>query len=210
MHTLIVCGGTPPSKKLLLTEVEKAELTLGADSGGYVFLGLGLYPDLVIGDLDSFTHTNHQKVPTLRDPDQDTNDLEKALHYALQQGATSCTVLGALGKRLDQTLKNVSVLLRFNSQFESLIFRDDYGDTFLVPSPYQLKYPVGTVVSFVPLGGPVTGFTSTGVKYPLTNSFLEMGVQDGTSNTIISEHAEVRFESGNLVVFVGNGDKINQ
>ena len=207
MHTLIVCGGTPPTKKLLFSEIEHADLTLGADSGGYVFLGFGKFPDLVIGDLDSFKYTNHEGVKTLRDPDQETNDLEKALAYALEKGATTCTVLGALGKRFDHTLKNLSVLLQFNKQFEELIFRDNYGDLFLVESGFALDYPIGTVISFMPIGGGVPDFTTTGVLYPLTGTLLEMGGQDGTSNEITKEGGTVTFSGGNLAIFVGLGEK---
>lgn len=210
MHALIVCGGTPPTKKLLETEIEAADLTIGADSGGYVFLGFKYFPDVVIGDLDSFKYTSHESVNVIHDPDQDTNDLEKALNYALQQGASTCVVLGTLGKRIDHTIKNLSVLQRFQLKFDSIIFRDDYGDMFLVASPYQPKYEHGTIISFFPVGTPISGFSSKGVKYPLTDSSLVMGIQDGTSNEIISEDAEITFDSGFLGVFVGTGEKIKK
>jgi len=208
MQALIVCGGTPPSKKLLEAEINKADLTIGADSGGYVFLGFKHLPDVVIGDLDSFKYTNHEGVNVIHDPDQETNDLEKALKYAYQKGAKKCVVLGALGKRIDHTFKNISVLQRFHSTFESIIFRDNYGDTFLVNSPCHLSFDVGTNISFFPIGTPVTAFSSTGVKYPLTNEALVMGVQDGTSNKMISSTAKITFSDGFLGVFVGTGDKM--
>ena len=54
MQALIVCGGSPPSKNLLENEINRANLTIGADSGGYVYIGFKHLPDVVIGDLDSF------------------------------------------------------------------------------------------------------------------------------------------------------------
>lgn len=210
MQALIICGGTPPTKKLFEQEFENADLTLGADSGGYVYLGFGYYPDLVIGDMDSFKYTNHEGVHILHDPDQETNDLEKALTYALSKGAKTCVVMGALGRRFDHTLKNLSVLLQFNGEFDELLFRDDYGDMFLVDSGYKLNFPIGTVISFMPVGGQVEGFTSSGVLYPLTNTPLAMGIQDGTSNEITETGGEVTFSSGNLCVFVGTGKKIKK
>lgn len=210
MRALIVCGGSPPSKKLLETEIDQADLTIGADSGGYVFLGFKHFPDVVIGDLDSFKYTNHEGVHVIHDPDQDTNDLEKALNYAIQKGAKSCIVLGTLGKRIDHTVKNLSVLQQFHAKFESIIFRDDYGDMFLVTSPYRPTYEIGTIISFFPVGTPITGFSSSGVKYPLSNSALVMGSQDGTSNEITSKEVKITFDDGILGVFVGTGDKIKK
>ncbi len=210
MQALIVCGGTPPSKNLLESEIEAADFTIGADSGGYVFLGFKHYPDVVIGDLDSFEYTNHEGVKVIHDPDQDTNDLEKALNHALHKGAKSCVVLGTLGKRIDHTIKNVSVLQQFLPKFDSIIFRDDYGDMFLTKSPFKPNYDLGTIISFFPVGTPITGFSSKGVKYPLSDSALVMGSQDGTSNEIISDEVEITFDEGFLGVFVGTGDKIKK
>ena len=210
MQSLIVCGGTPPTKNLLDNEIKEANLKIAADSGGYVYLGNKFYPDIVIGDLDSFKYTNHEGVNILHDPSQETNDLEKALDYALLKGTRRCVVLGALGKRFDHTIKNISVLQQFHSSFESIIFRDDYGDLFLIKSPFKANYEVGTVISFFPIGNPVHGFTSRGVKYPLTNSVLIMGKQDGTSNEITSDTLEITFDNEFLGVFVGTGNKIKK
>lgn len=210
MRALIVCGGSPPSKNLLESEIKNADLTIGADSGGYVFLGFKQYPDVVIGDLDSFKYTNHEGINIIHDPDQDTNDLEKALNYAKSKGATNCIVLGTLGKRIDHTVKNLSVLQQFQAKFESIIFRDDYGDMFLVSSPFRPNYQIGTIISFFPVGKPITGFSSSGVKYPLNKSELAMGIQDGTSNEVVSEHVEILFDDGLLGVFVGTGEKIKK
>lgn len=208
MHVLIVAGGVPPTKKLLEQEIEQADLCIGADSGGHTFLGYGFTPDIVIGDMDSFVYTRHKGVNILEDKDQETNDLEKSLSYALEKGARTCVILGALGKRIDHTMKNFSVLQQFWPRFDSILFRDDYGDTFLVTSPYKPDLPIGTIISFFPVRNPVEEFTSRGVLYPLTNSILEMGGQDGTSNEITHNEVEVTFKEGFLGVFVGNGSKM--
>lgn len=110
---------------------------------------------MVIGDLDSFKYTNHEGVNVIHDPDQDTNDLEKALNYALEQGATLAVVLGTLGKRIDHTIKNLSVLQQFYPKFDSIIFRDDYGDMFLAESPFTPNLEPGSIISFSRLVNPL-------------------------------------------------------
>ncbi len=208
MKVLIVCGGTPPTKKLIETEINNAKLVIGADSGGHAILGYGFTPDIVLGDLDSFHYTRHHGIKVLKDEDQETNDLEKSLVYALKQGATHCVVLGTLGKRIDHTFKNLSVLKQFHHKFESLVYRDDYGDTFLIESPYELTIDLNTVISFIPLSGKVSGITTTGVQYPLTSESLEIGVRDGTSNAATSNKVTAVFEDGDMALFVGTGDKL--
>ncbi len=210
MNALIVAGGTPPKKDLLEKEIETADLVIGADSGGHAIIGYGFTPDIVIGDMDSFVYTNHEGINILEDKDQETNDLEKALSYALKQGATHAVVLGALGKRIDHLMKNMSVLQQFWPKFTDIIFRDDYGDTFLVQSPYKPDLPIGTIISFFPVRNPVEEFTSTDVLYPLTNSVLEMGGQDGSSNEITGDNPTITFKEGFLGVFIGNGEKMKR
>jgi len=210
MRALIIAGGTPPTKRLIQQEIQSADLLIGADSGGHVFLGYGFTPDIVVGDLDSFVYTRHKGVKVLKDVDQETNDLEKALNYSLREGAKECVILGALGKRVDHLMKNISVLMQFWFKFEKIILRDDYGDTFLVQSPFKASYPVGTTISFFPVRNPVEEFSSTGVLYPLTNSIIEMGGQDATSNEITEKESIITFKEGFLGVFVGTGEKMNR
>lgn len=208
MHALIICGGTPPTKALLETHIKKADIQIGADSGGHVFLGYGFTPDIVLGDLDSFKYTNHENIEVLKLDDQNSTDLDKALNYALKKGVTSCSVLGALGKRIDHQQKNLSSLVEFHDRFESLVFEDDYGKTFLVDSPYEEDIPIDTPISFFPVSGFVESFISSGVLYPLNNVRLEPGVQDATSNTVTASPVSLQFSSGKLAVFVGDGGKI--
>jgi len=208
MHALVICGGTPPTKSLLESHIEKADLKIGADSGGHVFLGYGFTPDIVLGDMDSFKYTNHENIEVLELKNQNSTDLDKALNYALKKGAKTCSVLGALGKRIDHQQKNLSSLVEFHERFESLVFEDDYGKTFLVNSPFEANIPLETTISFFPISGFIENFISSGVLYPLNNVRLEPGVQDATSNTVTASPVTLEFSSGKLAVFVGDGSKI--
>ncbi len=210
MNVLIICGGEPPSKELLETEIKSADLTIGADSGGDIIFAAGFKPDIVIGDLDSFDAGGHADVEVLRISEQETNDLEKSLNYALQKGAKNCIVMGILGRRIDHTFKNLSVLAQFSDKFERLVFRDDYGDTFLIKSPFEMGIEVGTVVSFIPLSGKITGITTRGVEYPLTNEMLQVGVRDGTSNVATEPVIRATFGAGDMILFIGNGPKMKK
>ncbi|HBZ38884.1 MAG TPA: hypothetical protein DEO59_10555, partial [Balneola sp.] len=115
---------------------------------------------------------------------------------------------GALGKRIDHQQKNLSSLVEFHDRFESLVFEDDYGKTFLVDSPFEKDIPINTTISFFPVSGFVENFISSGVLYPLNNVRLEPGVQDATSNTVTASPVTLEFSSGKLAVFIGDGSKI--
>jgi len=208
MHILIICGGTPPKKQLLENHLSKADYKIGADSGGHVYLGYGFTPDIVLGDMDSFKYSNHENINILKLEDQNSTDLDKALNHALEKGATTCTVLGAFGKRIDHQQKNLSSLVEYHDRFESLVFEDDYGRTFLADSPYEEEFHMDTTISFFPVSGFVENFISSGVQYPLNNVTLEPGTQDATSNKVTASPVSLEFSSGKLAVFVGDGDKL--
>lgn len=202
MHAVIISKGFPPSKELMEQEVRTADLVIGADGGGNILLAQGILPEVVIGDLDSFQKPDGAEFLIIHDPDQETNDLEKALMYAREQGVTSCTVLGAFGKRMDHSLKNLSVMQQFTSQFDRLTFLDDELEACMVGSEMVGQLPIGSIVSLFPLSGKVKGITTKGLKYALNDEELENGVRDGTSNENISRTFSIKVKEGQLVVFM--------
>ena len=133
MHVLIAGNGQPPDRKLFHRVLDTADLLIAADGGALWCLEYGVEPHLVIGDLDSFPTSHYPGITVVHDPDQETNDLEKALKAAMERGARSVTLLGATGRRLDQSLKNISVMAQFAPHFETLLMRDDTGWMCLLP-----------------------------------------------------------------------------
>jgi len=202
MHAIVLCNGQPPELSLLKESLRPDSLFIAADGGGNSARELGFTPDIVIGDMDSYQPRDKEQVELMHIADQETNDLEKALSYALEQNISSVTVLGATGKRLDHSLKNLSVLKQFNHQFDSLVFKDNFGDTRLVPSSFSTTLPVGTVVSLFPLSGRVTGISTYGLKYPLEDEILENGVRDGSSNLVTGQPLRIEYDSGDLILFI--------
>lgn len=201
---IILCNGEPPYKSQLSDCLEHSDLFIAADGGGNLALEFNLEPDVIIGDLDSFRKINEVMCPVIKNPDQNTNDLEKALNYALQMQSTTAIVFGATGRRVDQTVKNLSVMKQFNNKFDVLIFKDRYSDIKLLASPYTETLPLKTSVSLFPLSGSVSGISSKGLKYELKNDTLENGVFDGSSNETIEPVVEITFKSGDLLFFINH------
>jgi thiamine pyrophosphokinase len=204
MRAVILCDGRPPSADVLNRFLDDASLFIAADGGALTAHAMGLHPEVIIGDFDSFTPDGDELSEIITDPDQETNDLEKALLYALEKGVSDVTIFGATGKRLDHTLKNLSVLKQFQDQFESISFRDRYADIFLAESPFRIELPLHTSVSLFPLSGRVTGITTRGLRYPLNNESLENGLRDGTSNESTQNIVEIEFKKGDLLVFINH------
>lgn len=202
LTVLILCNGLPPSAELFEECYDEADYFIAADGGGNVARTFEKKPHVVIGDLDSFEEQPGEDLDIIHKPDQETNDLEKALEVACDKGAEEVTVLGATGQRLDHTLKNLSVLKQFNSHFKKLIFRDDFGDLILLPGSFTSRFPVGTKLSLFPLSGKVSGIFTKGLQYALEGEEIENGVRDGSSNEVVSSPVTITHEEGDLLLFI--------
>ena len=201
---VILCNGQPPKRTQIVCSLKEADLFIAADGGGNIARTMKLSPDVVIGDLDSYQNNTSDAWQVIEKTDQNFNDLEKALNYALQKNVRETVVFGATGLRLDHTVKNLSVLKQFHNRFETLFFRDRFCDVKLIESPFTGKLPIHTNVSLFPLSGIVGGVTSKGLKYELSNDTLENGVFDGSSNLTVSPEIEITFSSGDLLFFINH------
>ena len=204
MKAVILCDGDIPKKSIFERELSESKLLIAADGGAYHAQKLHLTPDAIIGDLDSYNVTGNETAAIIHDKDQETNDLEKALSYALKKSATDAVVFGATGKRLDHTLKNLSVLLQFDPKFNSVVLMDNYAVMKIIRSPFKETFEPGTVLSLFPLSGKVEGITTKGLKYPLKNETLENGIRDGSSNETVEKTVEIKFKKGDLLLLMNH------
>lgn len=201
---VIICDGELPLKETMTAELIHSDLLIAADGGALALKGMDILPDVIIGDLDSYQPSGNESAKVIKDPDQETNDLEKSLAYAEKESADVVVVFGATGERLDHTLKNLSVLLQFHTRFKHLVFKDHYSTMEIISSPFKRNFETGTSLSLFPLSGTVEEITTRGLKYPLTRGILKNGVQDGSSNETIKKTVEIEFKKGDLLLLVNH------
>ncbi|MFO7847582.1 MAG: thiamine diphosphokinase [Balneolaceae bacterium] len=206
-YGVILCNGRPPGKEQIEQALVSSDLFIAADGGGNHARILGLVPDIVIGDLDSYLHLDTDDYPIIEKSDQNSNDLEKALIYAVEQQITDITVFGATGFRLDHTLKNLSVMKQFNYLFNQLVFLDTYCKTMLIEPAFRQSFPRHTTLSLFPLSGSVSGINSKGLKYELNNDTLKNGEFDGSSNETVAPEIEITYEKGDLLLIINHNEE---
>lgn len=207
MQAVIVAGGDPdPSDASWLAD---AGLLVAADSGACWLDELGVTPDLLVGDLDSIGEPLLQRmaaagVPIERHaPDKDESDAELALTRAVESGAETILILGALsGKRLDHELANL--LLLADPAFAGRDLRIVRGTTTVRAlhggASLELTGRSGDVVTLLPVRGDAQGVTTDGLRYPLTDEALRFGRSRGLSNVVERAGASVWLKSGTLLV----------
>lgn len=207
MITLIYGNGEALSPSVFAAIQPHITHWVAADGGAQHVLAHNIIPDVIIGDMDSFTTSEDLEHLVMTDPDQETNDLEKALLYCQKNSRHHIWIAGATGLRVDHTLKNLSVLLQFNPVFSSLRLVDNFGFHWIAAKKEVLTTFAGQPISLMPLCGKSTKITTQGLKYSLQKESLEMGIRDGSSNQALGHQVVIAYESGPLLLSVGHDPK---
>ncbi|TVQ40477.1 MAG: thiamine diphosphokinase [Spirochaetaceae bacterium] len=202
MTALVYGNGSRIPQELFVLHYDRCDLLIAADGGAYNVLEHDVVPDVIIGDLDSYTGKAPAGTELIHKPDQETNDLQKALSYALERGVRRAVIAGGTGDRLDHGLNNLSVLQEYTPRFESLIMIDIFGCYFVAAHDQRLDTYPGQTVSLFPLSGRVDGITTEGLRYPLHDETLENGVRNGCLNQALAPTIRIRHAGGALLVII--------
>jgi thiamine pyrophosphokinase len=158
--------------------VARADLVLAADGGARFLVGIGVTPDVVVGDFDSLdedsvVHLEADGVELVRHPvRKDVTDGELAVDEALRRGAGEILMAGATGA-LDHTLGHLAILRRLTVRgvVARLVAPHLTVAVLQAPSEVTLDAPAGTRVSLVPLGEDAM-VSLAGLEYPLDHGIL--------------------------------------
>ncbi|MGA2667607.1 MAG: thiamine diphosphokinase [Ignavibacteria bacterium] len=205
---LIVCDGSI-SKKLIHSFVQSASKRtiipiISADGASNTLFKLKIKPQYIIGDLDSikfdvFDHYLELGVEIKQVREQEHNDFEKAIMFAISRKFKKIYVIGFAGKRTDHTLNNFSLLKKYSKKINITYIDDEFEISFARMNE-EFEYQKGEVLSIQ--GMPAAfGVTTYGLKYPLHNETLEFGKREGALNEAIEDHIRIEFKKGDLLIF---------
>ena len=190
----------------LLKSIESPRV-ICADGGALHARALGFSPHAIIGDLDSLAAPQVAAFESAgaeiiqHPPDKDETDLELALRYCQQIGATSIHILGALGGRVDQTIANIHLLMQAAFRDLSIVVVDgDQTIRLLRPGGHEIVGQPGDTISLIPLGASAEGITTEALQYPLRGETLRFGQARGISNVIVGTRPVVQFRCGLLLL----------
>ena len=123
-------------------------------------------PTAVVGDLDALAR-RPEGAEVVFVPEQETNDLAKAVAWCRARGWKRLVAVGAAGKREDHMIGNVFRALDLGVEVMS-----DYGRFVPVAARASFRVAKGTPVSvFAP--DPATRVASTGLEWPLDDVKFE-------------------------------------
>lgn len=200
---IILANGKAPAKKVVDYFINKKFSTIiCADGGANSAKHLNIIPDYIIGDLDSIQKDTlkyfENKSTIIKYNRQNDTDVEKCLKYAIKYNFSAVILLGVTGDRLDHTICNLGIVLKFFGKINMHIAAEK---SFLTPynSTTTLKSIKGETISLYAFNNK-TKITSTGLKYRLDNEPLPFGLKESTSNVSSSNNIILKISGG--VVFV--------
>ena len=195
---VILAAGDFPHGSVARALLDNAERVICCDGAAEEYCASGRTPYAVVGDMDSLPEPLREALGdrVCRMPDQNTNDLWKALSYAIEQGERRITILGAFGRREDHSLGNIALLAARMHEAEMEMV-GDFGLFNFIDEPTRFESRAGQQVSLFTLA-PTTEISISGLRYEPPHNRLA-AMWQGVSNEACGEEFEVRTNGATIV-----------
>jgi len=198
----IIANGEMLQAKLMQKIIQQTDIIMATDGGIKSCLAADIHPHYIIGDMDSSTRAERDFFAAARvihNPDQETTDMQKALHFAASLNPQRIKVMAALGKRADHSAANLLILQEFNATCPVEIY-DNYGRlSILAQGRHEVYLEKGCTVSFFSFG-PMTGLSLSGFEFNLAEKNYP-SYFIGVSNVVVDDVCRVNIERGSLFMY---------
>lgn len=175
------------------------------DGGYHHAKTLGVRPDLILGDFDSYQGPLPEGIPTEGfSPIKDDTDAMLAIKEGIHRGYEEFLLLAAFGGRMDHSYANLQCLayLRQRGKRASILGARDKAYLVLGGETLALEQEEGVAVSVFSYGQQAEGVTLQGLYYPLQDALLTNGFPLGVSNHFAAPTAQITLAKGTLLVLV--------
>jgi len=202
LKTVIVANGKFPEHDIPLKALADADIVVCCDGATLNVDRYGITPSAIVGDLDSLTAELCLKYADrlFHDPDQNTNDLTKAVKWCLARDYCDITIIGATGLREDHALGNIGLLPLYARMGAKIRMHTDTGLFVPLLKSASLGSFKGQQVSIFSPNNK-TLITTTNLKYPLNNQSLDE-YWNGTLNESLGDSFYLEVEHGPLILFL--------
>lgn len=173
-----------------------------ADGGYEMAKRLGISPDVILGDFDTYKDVLPDNCEVIKYPEEkDDTDTMLAVKLALERGYTDIVICCGVGGRLDHTYANIQAL-RYILKHEGTGQLAGDGSYVTMQGPGVKVYSRmnGYYFSVFSYTEECKGVTLTGFKYPVKNGTIKNSFPIGVSNRVTGKSGIVSLESGILLI----------
>jgi thiamine pyrophosphokinase len=202
IDVVVVANGLFPQKKELIDIIRSAPLLVCCDGASSTLMLHGIKPHYIVGDLDSISPTikNEWSDLIIHIPDQDSNDLTKAVEFAVKKSCKNMIILGAGGLREDHALANISLLHYYLPKLEHVTMISDFGVFTPIVTTTAFKAWKGQQVSIFSMSYDCV-ISTKGLKYEIQSRKLSSWWK-GTLNEAEDDTFTIELETdGRIIVY---------
>lgn len=202
MKRCVIIGGAEiQSYERVKKTLSHRDYYIFCDSGLKHREALGIAPDLVVGDFDSYSKPDFPVETIVLPREKDDSDTVFAAKEGLKRGFEEFLLLGAGGRRLDHTLCNVSILLMLDKRGKKASLVDDFSVMEVVSRESKFVGSEYPYFSLLNITGDAEGVTVENAKFPLKNGHIPCEYQFGISNEPLPEkEAKITLREGRLLL----------
>lgn len=195
---VILAAGDFPHGQVAHALLVGAREVICCDGAAEEFCATGAEPIAVVGDFDSLSEELRARLADRlhHRPDQDVNDLWKALTLAIERGARRVTVLGAFGRREDHSIGNLMLCAARMNEVEIQMV-GDRGVFSFIDSDSTFESFAGQQVSLFTLS-PSTEISTIGLRYEPPHNRLS-AMWQGVSNEALGDEFKIQTNGPTIV-----------
>ncbi|MCO5249397.1 MAG: thiamine diphosphokinase [Chitinophagales bacterium] len=195
---VIVANGRFPNHEIPLTLMKKAEYVVCCDGAANEYIRRYGKPNAIVGDCDSLSTENLKKYVDIifKDPNQETNDLTKAVLFCIEKGIKKISIVGGTGQREDHTLGNISLLSQYIQSVQVKMFTN-YGIFIPITSSTTFNSVKGQQVSIFSIDQ--KAIYTEGLLYPVKERVFKYW-WEGTLNECLGKKFSIQ-TTGTVIIF---------
>ncbi|MBR6563216.1 MAG: thiamine diphosphokinase [Clostridia bacterium] len=202
MKKCVIIGGAPINDyENTRRHIGDDDFVIVCDCGLKHLDGLKLEPSLIVGDFDSHKRPEIDVETIVLPREKDDTDTFFAVKEAVARGFDDFLLVGVIGKRIDHSLANLSILLYLDDLKLRARALDDYSSLEIVSRQVALVDDSHPFFSLLAIDGKAGGISIKNALFPLENGVISPDYQYGVSNEVLKgETAEIRVSSGRLLL----------
>lgn len=187
---------------LSFIEIADGDMVICADRGYEYAVKLGITPDIIVGDFDSYSGELPDNTEIYRSvPEKDETDTLLALKLAMERGSDHVRIYGAFGGRIDHTIANIQTL-KYAHEHGCTAELCGSDNVVMLHGEEKRSYPFRKdwYFSLFSYSESIHIVSLNGVKYPLENAVLTIEFPLGVSNEITGTEAVLEIDRGTALV----------
>ena len=196
---LIITGG-----EFDAVDTNKYDYIIACDKGYDHAIKLGITPNAVIGDLDSYTGRIDSDLNLVKLPvEKDDTDTMYAVRYAFKHDYRDITICCAFGGRLDHSYANIQTAAYVINHGGSVHLLGKDTQMYMIKNNNITIHSVkDSYISVFSYSDKCTGVTLRGMKYCLYEAELTNSFPLGISNEWNDESAMIEVKNGTLCIMI--------